>query len=370
MLGQAENTVSGGNANPLMGETEKALAVSAVSDITGCDAEVALFLLETNAWTVEAAVNQYLESGMGAEITDTFGAQSSETALAPNSALPSSSSSSLPPPGDAPCLFVPVTLDDLLTEKPPVPDSTSTLPSLAATSLLDLDDTPPEATVATPGSAASLDVFRDSPQVQMPASNFQAVALPEAAPAREPAIVERHVSEDDLLGLSDKAQVAPPVLETMEPFPSDTSLCTAAFDDASKVADKAGPCMQSVVMVSSTAASAPEACGLTQEAEAPAKLDGEHVQEKSELVADAVVTAVPMSFAPSVASAAKDQATVDEVDPPAVSRSHALLQLLALSALVRVLCPANNCVDVVGYGNSCRCWVSARYQVHRQRMQH
>ena len=69
MLGQAENTVSGGNANPLMGETEKALAVSAVSDITGCDAEVALFLLETNAWTVEAAVNQYLESGMGAEIT-------------------------------------------------------------------------------------------------------------------------------------------------------------------------------------------------------------------------------------------------------------------------------------------------------------
>ena len=195
MLGQAENTVSGGNANPLMGETEKALAVSAVSDITGCDAEVALFLLETNAWTVEAAVNQYLESGMGAEITDTFGAQSSETALAPNSALPSSLSSSLPPPGDAPCLFVPVSLDDLLTEKPPVPDSTSTLPSLAATSLLDLDDTPPEATVATPGSAASLDVFRDSPQVQMPASNFQAVALPEAAPAREPAIFERHVSE-------------------------------------------------------------------------------------------------------------------------------------------------------------------------------
>merc|ERR1719478_403140 len=190
--GQADKTISGGNAKPLMGETEKALAVSAVSDITGCDAEVALFLLETNAWTVEAAVNQYLESGMGAEITDTFGAQSSETALAPNPALPSSS---LSPPGDAPCLFVPVSLDDLLTEKPPVPNSTSALPSLAANSLLDLDGTPPEATVATPGSAASLDIFHDSPQVQMPASNLQAVALPEAAPAREPAIVERHVSE-------------------------------------------------------------------------------------------------------------------------------------------------------------------------------
>ena len=367
MPGQADKTISGGNAKPLMGETEKALAVSAVSDITGCDAEVALFLLETNAWTVEAAVNQYLESGMGAEITDTFGAQSSETALAPNPALPSSS---LSPPGDAPCLFVPVSLDDLLTEKPPVPNSTSALPSLAANSLLDLDGTPPEATVATPGSAASLDIFHDSPQVQMPASNLQAVALPEAAPAREPAIVERHVSEDDLLGLSDKAQVPPPVLEIVEPFAGDMSLCTAAFDDTSKVADEAGPCVQSVVMVSSTSASAPEASGLTPEAEAPAKPDGEHVQEKSGLVADAVVTAAPMSFAPTVASAAKDEATVDEVDPPAVSRSHALLQLLALSALIRVLCPANSCVDVVGHGNSCSCWVSARYQVHRQRMQH
>ena len=51
-------------------DTERAVAVSAVSDITGCDADVAVFLLEANRWQVEAAVNQFLETGMGADMPD------------------------------------------------------------------------------------------------------------------------------------------------------------------------------------------------------------------------------------------------------------------------------------------------------------
>jgi hypothetical protein len=51
-----------------MDETKKAIAVSSVSDITGCDGEVAVFLLEVNRWNVESAVNHFLESGMGTEM--------------------------------------------------------------------------------------------------------------------------------------------------------------------------------------------------------------------------------------------------------------------------------------------------------------
>ena len=47
------------------GNTARAVAISSVSDVTGCDPNVAITLLEASDWCVEAAVNQYLQSDMG-----------------------------------------------------------------------------------------------------------------------------------------------------------------------------------------------------------------------------------------------------------------------------------------------------------------
>ena len=41
------------------------MAISVMTDVTGCEPDVARLLLEANQWQVEAAVDQFLDGSMG-----------------------------------------------------------------------------------------------------------------------------------------------------------------------------------------------------------------------------------------------------------------------------------------------------------------
>ena len=112
---------SGSAGAGVVDDTDRAVAVSAVSDVTGCDADVAAFLLEANGWQVEAAVNQFLENGMGADMPDAAAAASSPLAEPPSAEPPAPTSESL---------FVPTPLAVILDGEsaPANPDAPAAIP--------------------------------------------------------------------------------------------------------------------------------------------------------------------------------------------------------------------------------------------------
>ena len=51
-------------------QTERVMAISAVTDVTGCEPDVARLLLEASEWQVEAAVAQFLDNNMGEDVKE------------------------------------------------------------------------------------------------------------------------------------------------------------------------------------------------------------------------------------------------------------------------------------------------------------